>query len=119
DRGQGGGKYPERQPKGAPKQDRGGVSSRRPKDHPARLREVSQSRAEEPEDGGDSRGWGLNPRREESTGGNRAEPASNEPLERAAKRIARKPFQTFGEMVDSEQEQAQSTQERYHGGGIH
>jgi ureidoglycolate hydrolase len=40
-------------------------------------------------------------------------------LERAAQRVTRKAFQTFGEMVDSEQEQTQSTQEVYNGGGIH
>jgi hypothetical protein len=61
----------------------------------------------------------LNHRREERAGCNRAEPAGNEPLERATQGIARKPLQTFGEMVDSEQEQAQSTQQCYCGGGIH
>ena len=35
---------------------------------------------------------------------------ANEFLERAAQRVAGKAFQTFGEVVDSEQEQAESTQ---------
>jgi hypothetical protein len=61
----------------------------------------------------------LNHRRKERAGGHRAEPAGNESLERAAQRVARETFETFGEVVDTEQEQAQSTQERYGSGGIH
>jgi hypothetical protein len=40
-------------------------------------------------------------------------------LQRAPQRVARESLQAFGEMVDSEQEQAESTQERYDGRGIH
>jgi hypothetical protein len=61
----------------------------------------------------------LNHGREERAGCHRAQPAGNEPLERTAQRVARKSFQTFGEMVDSEQEQTQSTKERYDNGDIH
>jgi hypothetical protein len=51
----------------------------------------------------------LNHCRKDRTGGNRAEPTGNEALERTAQRVARKTFQTFSKVVDSEQEQAQST----------
>jgi hypothetical protein len=40
-------------------------------------------------------------------------------LQRAAKRIARESLQAFSEMMDSEQEQPESTQKRYGGVGIH
>lgn len=53
-----------------------------------------------------------------SSGGDRAEAAGNERLERAAQRVARKTLQAFGEVVDPEQEQAQSTQEFHDGGGV-
>jgi hypothetical protein len=36
-----------------------------------------------------------------------------------AERVARQSLQAFGEVVDSEQEQTQSTQERHRGRGIH
>ena len=84
-----------------------------------RLREGDQSRADEADDGEDGCGGGLNHRREERTGSDRAEAAGDEPLERAAQRVAREALQAFGEVVDSEQEQAEPTQERYGGGGIH
>jgi hypothetical protein len=64
------------------------------------------------------RGGGLRRNREERAGRNRAESAGNEPLERAAQGVARKTFQTFGEVVDAEQEQADSTQELDDDGGI-
>jgi hypothetical protein len=40
-------------------------------------------------------------------------------LQRAPERVAGESLQAFGEVVDSEQEQAESTQERYGGRGIH
>jgi hypothetical protein len=61
----------------------------------------------------------LNHRRKDRAACNRAEPTGNEPLERPPKRVARNPFQTFGEMVNAEQKKTQSTQELYDGGGIH
>jgi hypothetical protein len=61
----------------------------------------------------------LSRKREERAGCNCAESAGNEPLERAAQGVARKAFQAFGEVVDAEQEQADSTQELYDDSGIH
>jgi hypothetical protein len=61
----------------------------------------------------------LNHRRKDRAGKNRAESAGHEPLERVAERVARQTLQALGEVVDSEQEQAQSTQEHYSGGTIH
>jgi hypothetical protein len=93
--------------------------SDRADDHPDRLREGDESRADEADDGEDGRSGGLDHRREERTGCNRAESTGNEPLERAAERVARQTLHAFGEVVDSEQEQAQATQERDHGGSVH
>jgi hypothetical protein len=51
---------------------------------PTACEKVTKSRIDEADDGEDGRGGGLNHRCEERTGKNRAEPAGNEPLERAA-----------------------------------
>jgi hypothetical protein len=40
-------------------------------------------------------------------------------LERATQGVARKTFETFGEVVDSEQEQTDSTKELYDDSGVH
>ena len=48
-----------------------------------------------------------------------AEPAGDEPLERAAQRVAREILQAFGEVVDPEQEHAEPTEQRHDGGGVH
>src|SRR5262249_17599592 len=65
------------------------------------------------------RGGGLSREREERPGCNSAESSGNKPLERAAQGVARKTFQTFGEVVDAEKEQADPTQELYHDGSVH
>src|SRR5262249_25029702 len=70
-------------------------------------------------DGKDGCGGRLYHPGEKGTRDDGAEAARHEPLQRAANRIARESLQTFGEMVDSEQEQAESTQKRYGGVGIH
>ena len=54
----------------------------------------------------------MNRRREERPGYDGAESAGDEPLERAAERVARQSLQAFGEMVDAEQEEAEPTQDR-------
>ena len=89
---------------------RRGRSERRTHDDPDRLREGDESGADEADDGEGCGGRGLNRHREERAECHRAESAGNESLERAAQRVAGKAFQTFGEVVDSEQEQAESTQ---------
>src|SRR5262249_48915515 len=83
-----------------------------------RLGQRDQARADEADDGEDCRGGGLSREREERAGCDCAESAGNEPLERAAQGVARKPFQTFGEVVDAEKEQANPTQELYHDVGV-
>ena len=117
--GQGGGRNPEAQTEDGHQPDRRGRSERRTDNHPDRLREGDQSRVDEADDGEDGRGGGLNHCCEERPGYNRAKFAGNEPLERAAQGVSREPLQAFGEVVDSEQEQAQSTQKVDGGGGIH
>src|SRR5262249_43530734 len=96
-----------------------GRSERRANDHPDRLNKVDQSRADETDDGEDGRSGRLYHRGEKGTRYDGTEAARYEPLQRAAKRIARESLQAFGEMVDSEQEKTESTQERNGGGGIH
>jgi hypothetical protein len=61
----------------------------------------------------------LNRDREDRTRHDRAQSAGNERLQRTAQRIAGKTLETFGEVVDPEQEQAQSTHERHGGEGVH
>ena len=63
---------------------RRGRSERRTHDDPDCLRERHQSRTDEADDGEDCGSRGLNHRREERTGCNRAESSRSEPLERAA-----------------------------------
>ena len=87
-------------------------------DDPDRLRQGDQSRADEADDGEACRGRGLDRRREQHAGHDRAETAADQPLQGAAQRVARETLQAFGEVVDPEQEQAQSTHERYGGGGV-
>jgi hypothetical protein len=50
---------------------------------------------------------------------NRAATAGDERFKSAPLGVARKSFQTFGEVMDSEQKQAESTEDCYRGGGIH
>jgi len=56
---------------------------------------------------------------EDGTGNDGTEAARYEALHCAAERVARESLQAFGEVVDSEQEQTESTQERHCGRGIH
>jgi hypothetical protein len=83
------------------------------------LGEIDQSCADETDDREDGSGGGLYYGGEDSAREHSTEAARHESLQSAAKRIARESFQAFGKMVNSEQEQAESTQERYGGGGIH
>src|SRR5262249_46451516 len=73
----------------------------------------------EPDHGEDRGGRGLDHRGEEGTGGDRAEATGDELLERAAQRVAGEALHAFGEVVDAEQEEAESTQKRDHDGVGH
>src|SRR5262249_7641020 len=84
-----------------------------------RLGEGDQPRADEADNGEDCRGGRLRHNREERAGGDGAVAGGNEPLERATQRVARKTLETFGEVVDSEQEQPDSTRELYDDRGAH
>src|SRR5208282_2714810 len=88
-------------------------------DDPDRLREGDQSGADETDDGQRRRGRGLNGYREERTRYNCTQSPANECLQRTSQRVARKTFETFSKMVDSEQKQSQSTDKRNSGGGGH
>src|SRR4029077_3585622 len=92
---------------------------RRPNDHPDRLDEGDQSRADETDDGKYSCCRRLYHGSEEGTGDDRTEAARHKPLQCAAERVACESLQAFGEVVDSKQEQTESTQERHGGRGIH
>src|SRR5262249_22230387 len=94
-------------------------SERRSDDHPDRLCEGDQSRTNETDDREDGCGGRLYHCGEDGTRDDGAEAARHEPLQRTPERVAGESFEAFGEVMDSEQEQAESTQDRYGGGGIH
>src|SRR5262249_22676882 len=97
---------------------RGGSQSRADRD-PDRLREGDETGADEADHGEDRRGRGLARHREERAGDDRAEPAGDEPLERAPQRIAREALQTLAEVMDAQPEHAQPAEKGYDGSGIH